>query len=95
MSFLSTVLSWTNISSVINLNSFVVVNGFDISVIAKHTQPSAVINTTEASASPLIAVLTYEAGFRAENILVALICFSSVLVAVHGHCLLIFYLIAT
>jgi hypothetical protein len=56
--------------------------GFDISVITKHTQPSAVINTTEASASPLIAVLTYEAGFRAENILVALICFSSVLVAV-------------
>ena len=69
--------------------------GFDTSVITKHTQPSAVINTTEASASPLIAVLTYEAGSRAENILVALIGFSSVLVAVNGHCLLTFYLIAT
>ena len=67
--------------------------GFDISVITKHTQPSAVINTTEASASPLIAVLTYEARSQTENILVVLVGFGSILVAVNGYCLLAFNIV--
>jgi hypothetical protein len=52
-----------------------------------------VINTTWVSVSPLIAVLTYETGSQAENILVAFVSFGSVFVAVQAHCLLIYYIV--
>ena len=53
----------------------------------------ALINTTWVSVSPLIAVLTYETGSQAENILVAFAGYGSVFVTVNGYCLLAFNIV--